>query len=246
MNDQALLRYSRHILLPQIDVAGQQKICDAHVLIIGLGGLGSPVAMYLAASGIGRFTLVDDDVVDSSNLQRQIIHNEESIDKNKAESAQAAMRSLNPNIEFDVFSDRLDDKNLLIEVGRVDAVVDCTDNFATRKKINAACVKLKKPLVSGAAIRMEGQLSVFDQRQTSSPCYECLYSIDDDENLTCAESGVLAPLVGVIGCAQALEVLKIITGVGETLCGTLGLFDAASGRWQYLNLNKDPQCSVCS
>lgn len=245
MNDQELLRYNRHILLPQIDIEGQELICAARVLILGLGGLGSPVAMYLAASGVGELILVDDDTVEESNLQRQIVHTEESLKQNKVDSARHQLNKINSFCNVSTICKRLNEEELNVEVTSADVVVDCSDNFATRNLLNKVCLQLKKPLVSGAAVRMEGQLSVFDFRDSSSPCYNCLYETTGEEDLSCAQNGVLAPVVGIVGTAQALEVLKIITGVGELLKGTLGLFDGAANKWRYLNFKKNPKCKVC-
>jgi molybdopterin/thiamine biosynthesis adenylyltransferase len=245
LTDDQLLRYSRHILLSQVDVAGQQAFAGARVLIIGLGGLGSPVAMYLAASGVGRLVLVDDDEVDLSNLQRQIIHKEARVGQQKVTSAAEAVSALNHHVQVDTIARRLDDAALAEQVQLADVVVDCSDNFTTRCAVNAACVRTKTPLVSGAAIRLDGQLAVFDSRRADSPCYQCLYDLTGEENLSCAESGVLAPLVGTIGSMQALEVLKLIGQFGEPLVGRLLLFDAGQTRWRELRLRRDPNCSVC-
>ncbi len=245
MDDKDLLKYSRHILLPQLDVAGQEKIGAARVLIIGLGGLGSPVAMYLASSGVGELVLVDDDNVELTNLQRQIVHSEKTIGMGKVDSAGLLLSQLNSNCSIKKIHHRLDESELGQEVQKATVVADCSDNFATRKLVNKICLKSKTPLVSGAAIRMEGQVAVFDFRDHASPCYQCLYDIDAEENLSCSESGVLAPLVGVIGSLQAVEVLKIIVGFGKTLCGRLVLFDAEYGEWRQMTLKRDPRCPVC-
>lgn len=245
MNDQELLRYNRHILLPQIDIEGQELICAARVLIIGLGGLGSPVAMYLAASGVGELVLVDDDTVEESNLQRQVVHTEETLSQSKVESAKQQLNKLNSFCHVSTIDKRLNESELQEQANKVDVVVDCSDNFATRNLLNKVCLALKKPLVSGAAVRMEGQLSVFDFRDNTSPCYNCLYETTGEEDLSCAQNGVLAPVVGIVGTAQALEVLKIIVGIGEILKGTLGLFDGAANKWRYLNFKKDANCKTC-
>lgn len=245
MNDEELLRYSRHILLPELDIAGQQAILDCHVLVVGVGGLGSPVAMYLAASGIGRLTLVDFDEVDTSNLQRQVIHTQAQVGNNKAASAKSAIAALNPHTQVTVVERRLQPEALEQQVAAVDIVVDCTDNFETRFALNQACWRQKKPLVSAAAIRFEAQLTVFDANQPESPCYHCLYSPGMNDELRCAETGVVAPLVGVMGSLQALEVLKIAAGIGSSLVGRLVLFDAKSHQWRELQLPKDPGCPVC-
>lgn len=244
MNDDELLRYSRHILLPDIDMAGQQALNNARVLIVGLGGLGSPVAMYLGAAGVGHLCLVDFDAVDVSNLQRQVVHQHNNIGQNKAESAKAALMALNPLLTIDTVVSKIADWDKV--VSSVDVVVDCTDNFTTRFAVNAACYRQKKPLVSAAAIRFEGQMSVFDHRDTASPCYQCLYSPDASDDLTCSEAGVIAPLVGVMGSLQALETLKLIAGVGESLVGRLVLFDAKNHQWREMKLPKDPLCALCS
>ncbi len=244
MNDDQLLRYSRHIMLPDLDIEGQEKLLASHALIIGLGGLGSPVAMYLAAAGVGELTLVDFDSVDLSNLQRQIAHSSERIGVNKAQSAAQTLSALNPDINIHVIEQRLDGECLQQLVAGVNLVLDCTDNFATRFAINAACVAARVPLVSGAAIRLEGQVSVFDSRQPNSPCYRCLYEESTDD-LTCAANGVLAPLVGVIGSLQALEALKLLAGFGDSLAGRLQLFDARRGQWREMKLPRDPECPVC-
>lgn len=246
MQDNDLLRYSRQIMLAEIDVTGQEKLLAASVLVVGMGGLGSPVAMYLAAAGVGHLILVDDDKVDLTNLQRQIVHTNQQIGVAKVESAKTMIQQLNPATKLTLHSSRLHDEELLTQVELADVVVDCTDNFTTRFAINRACVKLRKPLVSGAAIRLEGQLSVFDTRQQDSPCYRCLYAELDDENLSCAQNGVLSPVVGVIGTLQAVETIKLICGFGDSLVGRLQLYDAKLGSWREFKLNKDPACPVCS
>lgn len=245
MNDDQLLRYSRHIMLPELDIDGQEKLLASHALIVGLGGLGSPVAMYLAAAGVGELTLVDFDSVDLSNLQRQIAHTSERIGVNKAQSAAQTLRALNPDIKIHVIDQQVDAERLQLLVGGVNLVLDCTDNFATRFVINATCVAARVPLVSGAAIRLEGQVTVFDSRQPHSPCYRCLYEESADD-LTCAANGVLAPLVGVIGSLQALEALKLLGGFGDSLAGRLQLFDARTAQWREMKLPRDPNCPVCS
>lgn len=245
MNDDQLLRYSRHIMLPQVDIAGQEKICAGRVLIVGVGGLGSPAAMYLAASGVGTLILVDDDQVEISNLQRQIAHNEARVGVNKAASARKAVAELNRAVNVEVYSERLDDQALAEQVQKADVVLDCTDNFTSRKAINNMCVQMQTPLVSGAAIRLEGQITVFDKRDDDSPCYQCLYQLNDDENLSCAQSGVLSPLVGVVGTMQAVEALKVLGQFGQPLVGRLGLYDVMHGEWRYMKLKRDSQCEVC-
>ncbi|MGJ8686893.1 MAG: molybdopterin-synthase adenylyltransferase MoeB [Spongiibacteraceae bacterium] len=247
MNDEQLLRYSRHILLPELDVAGQQRLAQSKVLIVGLGGLGCPVAMYLAASGVGELWLADDDVVELSNLQRQIAHNTSDIGCSKVDSAAASVAALNPNVQLRKIHRRLDAAGFAAALADVDLAVDASDNFATRFALNQACFEAKKPLVSGAAIRGEGQLSVFDFRSSGSPCYRCLYSESDaGENLNCSDSGVLAPLVGVIGSLQALEALKCLAGIGQLLVGRLLLVDGLNMDIRQLTLTPDPQCPVCS
>jgi len=244
MNDDQLLRYSRQIMLPDLDIEGQEKLLGSHALIIGLGGLGSPVAMYLAAAGVGELTLVDFDAVDLTNLQRQIAHTSERIGVNKAQSAAQTLHALNPEIKVNLVNQLVGAEQLQQLVGGVNLVLDCTDNFTTRFAINAACVAARVPLVSGAAIRLEGQVTVFDSRQPDSPCYRCLYEESADD-LTCAANGVLAPLVGVIGSLQALEALKLLGGFGQSLVGRLQLFDARTGQWREMKLPRDPECPVC-
>lgn len=245
MNDEQLLRYSRHIMLPEVDIEGQERLIEAKVLIVGLGGLGSPVAMYLAASGVGELWLADHDEVDLSNLQRQIAHTTERIGEPKVMSAAAALRALNPETRIVPLVEKLSGEALTARVREVDLVVDATDNFSVRYAINRACVDTRTPLVSGAAIRLEGQVAVFDPREPSSPCYRCLYSVSEDEQLSCAASGVLAPLVGVIGSMQALETVKLLAGIGRTLAGRLLLFDASTSQWREMKLPRDPECPVC-
>ena len=245
MNDEQLLRYSRQIMLPDVDLDGQEKLLAARVLIVGLGGLGSPVAMYLAAAGVGHLTLADFDTVDLSNLQRQIAHTSARIGANKAASAAQNLRELNPEVDITCIEKLLDTDELIEQAKLATVVVDCTDNFQTRFAINAACVAAKVPLVSGAAIRLEGQITVFDARSETSPCYRCLYEEDSDD-LTCAANGVLAPLVGIIGSMQALETIKLICGFGSNLAGRLLLLDARHSQWRELKLPKDQHCPVCS
>lgn len=245
LNDEQLLRYSRQIMLPEVEIAGQEAWLNASVLIVGVGGLGSPVAMYLAAAGIGHLILVDDDVVELTNLQRQIVHATETLGKPKVESAKSALSGLNPDTRITTINRRLTDEELAEQIARVDLVLDCTDNFSTRFAINDACVAHKKPLVSGAAIRLEGQVAVFDPRQDDAPCYRCLYREGSDENLTCSESGVLAPLVGIIGSVQAMEALKVLAEVGEPLVGKLLLLDGRYMDWRSLKLRRDPECPCC-
>lgn len=246
MDDQQLLRYSRHILLPEIDVDGQQALLAGKVLIVGLGGLGCPVAMYLAAAGVGELHLADDDQVDLSNLQRQIAHGDSDIGRAKVDSAADAARRLNPDVRLHCHEQRLEGEALAEAVAAVDVVVDASDNFTTRFALNQACFNARVPLVSGAAIRGEGQLSVYDFRRDDSPCYRCLYHQGDDAALNCSESGVLSPLVGVVGSLQATEVLKCLSGAGELLCGRLLVIDAFAMEFRTLGLGPDPRCPVCS
>lgn len=246
MNDEQLLRYSRQIMLPQVDVAGQQRLLDSRVLIFGMGGLGSPVAMYLAAAGVGELVLVDFDTVDLSNLQRQILHGSGDIGRPKVESARDTLRELNPEVKVSTVNERLEGEALAEQIRAVDLVIDATDNFATRFMLNDACVAARKPLVSGAAIRMEGQVSVFHNEQEQSPCYRCLYRDEGELEQTCSTNGVLAPVVGIIGSIQATEALKVLLGIGDTLDGRLLLLDALTMEWRSLKLRKDPACPVCS
>jgi molybdopterin/thiamine biosynthesis adenylyltransferase len=246
MNNDQLLRYSRQILLPELDVAGQERLLNASVLIVGMGGLGSPVAMYLAAAGVGSLTIADFDRVELSNLQRQIIHTSDRLGMSKVDSAVETLAAINPDTRVVPIEGQLSEATLKAAVRSVDLVVDCSDNFTTRFAINRACWASGVPLVSGAAIRLEGQIAVFDPRSDSSPCYHCLYKEVDDEQLSCAQSGVLAPLVGIIGSMQALEAIKLLAGFGESLAGRLQILDAKTMRWRELKLARDPQCAVCS
>lgn len=246
LSDEQLLRYSRQIMLPEVEIDGQEAWLNASVLVLGVGGLGSPVAMYLAAAGVGELVLVDDDEVDLSNLQRQIAHTTDRIGEPKVESAKATLNALNPEVSIRTINQRLSGEEMDTLVAEVDLVVDCTDNFTTRFAVNEACVKHKKPLVSGAAIRIEGQVAVYDPRQEDSPCYQCLYKQGDDENLTCSESGVLAPLVGIVGAVQAMEALKVLANIGEPLVGKLLLLDGRTMEWRSLKLRKDKACPICS
>lgn len=246
LSDEQLLRYSRQIMLPDVDINGQETWLNSSVLIVGLGGLGSPVAMYLAAAGVGELVLVDDDEVELSNLQRQIAHKTKRIGMPKVDSARNTIHSLNSDVKVRTLYERLDDDALSSLIATVDLVVDCTDNFSTRFAINRACLQHKKPLVSGAAIRMEGQIAVYDPLAADSPCYQCLYKEGDDESLTCSESGVLSPVVGIVGAIQALEALKVLASVGEPLTGKLMLLDARTMEWRTLKLRKDPQCPACA
>lgn len=245
LDDQQLLRFSRQIMLPELDVAGQEKLLNARVLIVGLGGLGSPSALYLAAAGVGELVLADDDAVELSNLQRQIVHDTASLGVPKAESARRTLRRLNPDLRVETLIERMTPERLLDLAGRVDLVIDATDNFAVRYAMNDACWATGTPLVSGAAIRWEGQVAVFDPRQPDAACYRCLYREGSDEALNCSENGVIAPLVGVIGTCQALEAIKLICGVGETLAGYVLYFDARHMDWRKLRLRRDPDCPTC-
>jgi len=246
VNDQQLLRYSRQIMLPDVDIDGQEKLLAARVLIIGLGGLGSPVAMYLAAAGVGHLILADFDTVDLSNLQRQIAHTTDRIGETKVASAAQTLRALNPDVHITSITQVLDADALHVQLANVDLVVDCCDNFTTRFAVNAACVAAKVPLVSGAAIRLEGQVAVFDNRQPDCPCYRCLYDEESEENTSCAANGVLSPLVGIIGSMQALEAIKLIVGFGKSLAGKLLIFDARYSQWRELKLPKDKDCPACA
>lgn len=245
MKDDQLLRYSRQIMLPEMDIAGQQRLVDATVLIIGMGGLGCPAAMYLAAAGVGHLIIADDDTVDMTNLQRQIAHSQADVGKNKVDSVQLTLQGLNSDVRITPLAQRLLGEELDQWVARADVVVDASDNFTTRFAINRSCVKLGKPLVSGAAIRMEGQVTVFDPRLPDSPCYQCLYGESDDEDTSCAHNGVMAPVVGIIGSVQAMETIKLISQVGSTLAGRLLLLDAAAMQWREMKLPRDPTCPVC-
>jgi adenylyltransferase/sulfurtransferase len=242
MDDKQLLRYSRHILLPQIDVRGQEKLLASRVLIVGLGGLGSPVAMYLAASGVGNLVLVDHDRVDLTNLQRQIVHATERVGQDKTTSAAQGLAAINPGVRVTTINQKLEGAALEEQVQQVDAVVDTTDNFASRFAINAACMRAGKPLISGAVVRFEGQVAVFPP---GGPCYRCLYAEGGGPDEACATLGVLAPAAGIIGSIQAVETLKVLLGIGQTLAGRLLLFDALNMEWREIRLRKDPLCPVC-
>lgn len=244
MTDDELLRYSRHLLLPECDIDGQERLRQSQALIIGLGGLGSPVALYLAAAGVGKLTLVDFDTVDLPNLQRQIIHRTADLGRPKVESARDALRALNPQIEMVAIARALDETELLVQVRQADVVVDASDNLRTRLAINAACIHAGTPLVMGAAIRLEGQVLVWQPGGTGG-CYRCLYRDAAMPTETCAQTGVLAPVVGVIGSLQALEAIKILAHIGEPLAGRLLLFDAKRMEWQMLKVRRDPACPVC-
>jgi molybdopterin/thiamine biosynthesis adenylyltransferase len=246
MNDQQLLRYSRHILLNEIGIEGQQRLLEARVLIIGLGGLGSPAALYLAASGVGQLTLCDHDTVDFSNLQRQIIHRTATVNQPKVVSAQAALLDINPEVECIALDVRADAAQLLELAAKADVVLDCSDNFATRYAVNRACLSRRKPLVSGAAIQFDGQVALFDFRDAHAPCYNCLFSEDSHAaELRCATTGVFAPLTGIIGTLQAAEALKLLIGIERGLSGKLLTLNALDMNITRSTLNKDPACSVC-
>ncbi|MDD3577176.1 HesA/MoeB/ThiF family protein [Halothiobacillus sp.] len=245
MNDEQLLRYSRHIMLPEIDYAGQERLRGSRVLIAGLGGLGSPVALYLAAAGVGELVLADFDAVDLSNLQRQVIHDTASVGLLKIDSAARRIAAINPDVKLRLIHDKLTKENLPELLADVDLVCDCSDNFALRFALNAACVDAQKPLVSGAAIRMEGQVTVFDTRLPESPCYHCLYQEEGEDALRCSETGVLSPLVGMIGSVQASEAIKILAGFGDTLVGRLALFDLKRAEFRTIRYRRDPDCPVC-
>ncbi|UQI30288.1 molybdopterin-synthase adenylyltransferase MoeB [Pseudomonas bijieensis] len=242
LNDQELLRYSRQILLQHVDIDGQLRLKQSRVLIVGLGGLGAPVALYLAAAGVGEMHLADFDTVDLTNLQRQIIHDTDSVGLSKVDSAMRRLTAINPEVRLVPHLAAMDEDSL---AAAVDVVLDCSDNFSTREAVNAACVAAAKPLVSGAAIRLEGQLSVFDPRRPESPCYHCLYGHGSEAELTCSEAGVIGPLVGLVGSLQALEALKLLVGFGEPLVGRLLLIDALGTRFRELRVKRDPGCSVC-
>lgn len=246
MNDDQLLRYSRHILLPEIGVEGQEAILSAKVLVIGAGGLGSPVAMYLAAAGVGKLVIADNDTVDLTNLQRQIMHSTEMVGHPKVESARASLQRINPLANVVPLHTRLEDATLDEQVAAADLVLDCCDNFATRHAVNRACVKHRKPLVSGAAIRFDGQVSVFDMRDPEAACYHCLFPEGEDiEEVRCAVMGVFSPIVGMIGTTQAAEALKLIVGCGTPLTGRLLLLDGLAMEWRSVGFGRDPGCAVC-
>jgi molybdopterin-synthase adenylyltransferase len=247
MNDDQLLRYSRHILLPQIGIEGQAGILAARVLMVGAGGLGSPAAMYLAAAGVGTLVLADGDTVDLTNLQRQILHSQDAVGRLKVDSGRDTLARLNPETRVIPLGRRLGGAELEAEVALADVVLDCSDNFATRHAINRACVVHRKPLVSGAAVRFDGQVSVFDLRQGDSPCYHCLFPEGEDvEEVRCAVMGVFAPITGIVGAVQAAEALKLLAGCGETLIGRLLLLDALAMDWRTIRLGRDPACAVCA
>lgn len=246
MNDEQLLRYSRHILLDAIGIEGQARIVAAHALIVGAGGLGSPAALYLASAGVGCITLADGDSVDLTNLQRQILHTQERVGQCKAVSGKTALSQINPEVQVEAISERLVDDRLAAVVAEADIVLDCSDNFATRHAINRACVAHRIPLVSGAAIRFSGQLSVFDSRRADSPCYHCLFPEGEDiEEERCAVMGIFAPLTGIVGAMQAAEALKVLSGAGIPAIGRLLLLDGLTMEWRSVKFGKDATCDVC-
>jgi len=247
LDDERLLRYSRHILLDELGIEGQRRLLASRVLIIGAGGLGSPASIYLAAAGIGYLTLVDDDAVDLTNLQRQIAHTSARIGEAKASSAAATLTALNPEIQVNAINRRANEALLAELVSSHDLVLDCSDNFATRHAVNRACVAGKKPLVSGAAVRFTGQITVFDPRRDDAPCYHCLFGEEGEaSDSPCATFGVFAPLTGIIGSQQAAEALKVLAGIGEPLLGRLQMLDALTMRWREVRYRKDPACPICS
>jgi molybdopterin/thiamine biosynthesis adenylyltransferase len=247
MDDRQLLRYSRHILLDEVGIEGQERVLGARALIIGAGGLGSPAALYLAASGVGCITLVDDDEVDLTNLQRQVMHTTARVGQPKVESGREALRQINPDIEVIAVRERVAGERLRELVADHDVVLDCSDNFATRQAVNRACVAAGVPLVAGAVIRFDGQLSVFDVRDPASPCYACLFPEDSRfEDVACSSMGVFAPLVGVIGAVQAAEALKLLAGCGQPLVGRLLMLDGRYMEWTELRVGRDPGCPACS
>ncbi|KAA3629634.1 MAG: molybdopterin-synthase adenylyltransferase MoeB [Proteobacteria bacterium] len=246
MDDAQLLRYNRQMMLPQVDFDGQQRLVDSHALIVGAGGLGSPVAMYLAAAGVGQITLVDFDTVDLSNLQRQILHATDDVGRLKVESGRDTLLRINPLIDVVPIAHRLEGDALRTQVEQAHVVIDASDNFATRFQLNDICWTAGKPLVSGAAIRFEGQVTVFDPRVADSPCYRCLYRDENEPNERCSETGVFTPVVGMIGTTQAAEALKLLIGVGEPLIGRLLLLDVHAMEWRSVRLRKDPHCPLCA
>ena len=245
MNDEQLLRYGRQIMLPQVDVEGQQRLLDSSVIIFGIGGLGSPVALYLAASGVGEIVIVDDDSVDLTNLQRQIIHSSIRIGQLKVNSAAEAIESLNPETMVSVIADRISGEKLKHSIQRADVVIDATDNLTSRQEINQQCYTTRTPLVSASAIRWEGQLTVFDSRLDKSPCYQCFYGSMGEVGQSCSENGIMGPGVGMLGCMQANEAIKLLTGAGTSMVGRVLMLDALNMEWQYIRLERDSACSVC-
>ncbi|MES2562442.1 MAG: molybdopterin-synthase adenylyltransferase MoeB [Pseudomonadota bacterium] len=247
MNDDQLLRYSRHILLPEIGIEGQQRLLDSRALLIGAGGLGSPIALYLASAGVGHLTICDDDTVDLTNLQRQIVHRTEAIGELKAHSARATLASINPHVEVTTITERVSGDRLSALVANADVVLDGSDNFATRHAVNRACIQHRKPLVSGAAVRFDGQVAVFDMRHDDAPCYACLFpEAGENEDTPCAIMGVFAPITGIIGSIQAAEALKLLIGAGELLAGRVLLIDALAMQVRTIRLRKDAACLACA
>ncbi|MDQ6638114.1 MAG: HesA/MoeB/ThiF family protein [Pseudomonadota bacterium] len=247
MTDDDLLRYSRHLLLDDIGIEGQRRLLAARALVVGAGGLGSPVALYLGSAGVGRITIVDNDRVDLTNLQRQIAHDLSRVGTPKAESAARSIVAINPTVRIAALHERADAARLLALVADADVVVDCSDNFATRQAVNAACVAHARPLVAGAAIGFDGQLSVYDTRDAASPCYACAFPPDPAfADVACATMGVFAPLVGIVGSLQAAEALKLIVGIGTSLAGRLQMLDARSMEWTEMRVERDPKCAVCA
>lgn len=247
LGDGELLRYSRHILLPQIGIEGQERLLNARALVLGAGGLGSPAALYLASAGIGTLALADGDTVDLTNLQRQILHRTAAIGRPKVASGVATLAEINPGCKVVPLQERLVGTRLEEEVAAAGVVLDCSDNFATRHAVNRACVKFRKPLVSGAAIRFDGQIAVFDTRQENAPCYHCLFPESEDvEEIRCAVMGVFAPITGIVGAVQAAEALKLVIGCGESLAGRLLLLDGLAMEWRSIAVPRDPGCPVCS
>ncbi len=246
MNDDELLRYSRHILLPEIDVSGQQALIDSHILVVGMGGLGSPIALYLAAAGVGTMTLCDDDFVDLTNLQRQISHHTKDVGQPKIESAANKILEINPNVKVQQKQTRLSKEELDELVANVDLVVDATDNFSTRVAINRACIKHQVPAIFGAAVRLEGQVFVFDPRLADTPCYECLHQNIDDSAMNCAENGVAGPVVGIVGTMQSMEAIRMICSIGSSTAGIFQNFDARDMKWLQFKVQKRSDCAACS
>lgn len=246
LSDEELLRYSRQILIPRFDVAGQAALKSAHVLVVGAGGLGCPVALYLGAAGVGHLTLADNDAIELANLQRQVAFEQDDLGKPKASMLADRVRRINPMVTVVTVEHRLEGSELQRRVEASSLVLDCTDNFNTRFALNRACVAARVPLISGAAIRGEGQLAVYDSRHPGSPCYHCLYDEQGNEDLSCSEAGVIGPLVGMIGASQAMEAIKVISGVGQPLIGRLLLLDAWQMQWREMKLARDPGCPVCS
>ena len=246
MNDEQMLRYARHLMLDEEGFEGQQQLTESRVLILGLGGLGSPVAMYLAAAGVGTLHLMDDDTVSLSNLQRQVIHTTPHLDMSKVESAKRMLEQLNPEVDLILHAYRPDEEQLRTLIADVDLVMDCSDNYRTRQALNKVCFEFKKPLVAAAAIRFDGLISTYDARDESSPCYACIFDPDDDLGPdNCATLGVFSPLLGVMGSTQAVEALKLLVGTGQSLQGKLGMFNARNSTWTYLKITKNPRCKVC-